>query len=309
MNDNLYRFLNLIGDTRMPFYLPYNILKTIYVNNTAKKDIKFGDIAIKIALTFDVEYDYGSSGNKNKKALNEFFADKFDKLTSNGKIATTLFVQGDLIEELKTKLNEAALYHEIGLHGYEHELWGNPVWFLKDKYISENEKEKLLIKSIEIFEKNELKKPVSFRAPNMIINKKALRLLNKYGFTSDSSLPSYLGYYPCIDAYEKPVLIPITVNPKPYRLFPFTKYKVFNLFNIIRMSEGDIVEYVNEIIAFQIAKSNIPHLVFLAHSWEFSDLERFGYCTNENVNKFKNFINILKNNYNTEFVKIKDILK
>lgn len=272
----LSKAIDLVADRRNPlFLLPNYIKKKGLASELARVKIPPRTI-VDVAITFDVEYDLGSAGKKESKCVGPFLK-KIGKILGN-KIPATFFVQGNVMGPHHRQL--LALQkkgHEIGLHGWAHEPWGE-AWFIKDRAPSLKEREELLKKSLSEFEKYGLERPVSFRAPNMVISKDSLSLLEKCGFRIDSSAPSFKGVPPVITRIRKIMEIPVSADPVPaFSSKLASSHSVFNMFNV---SKGAF--HAENVVKFQLLKKQKPFLVFLAHPWEFFPNKKFQYCSKSN---------------------------
>ena len=272
----LGKAIDLVTDRRNPvFLLPNYLRKKELKRELAKVKIPSGT-KVDVAITFDIEYDYGSAGKKEAKCVGPFL-EKIGK-TLGSKSPATFFVQGNLIGSHHKQLFALQKKgHEIGLHGWAHEPWGT-AWFIRERTPSLKEREELLKKSLLEFEKYGLERPVSFRAPNMVISKDSFPLLEKYGFRIDSSAPSYTGIPPLITRIGNIIEMPVSANPVPaFSRKLSTSYAVLNMFNLTRRNFS-----LDNIVRFQLLEKQNPFLIFLAHSWEFSRNKKFQYCSEHN---------------------------
>jgi peptidoglycan/xylan/chitin deacetylase (PgdA/CDA1 family) len=307
-------------DRRMPHYIPYTLLRKMWVANKIRKASISTDNPIMIAITFDVESDFGSCRmGANYKSVSPFLREIKTIVKQKG-IKPTFFLQGNLIDSFVDILRTLQKSGEIGLHGYSHELWGDRRWFLKDRPLPLMQKEKLLSKAVGYFSGNKLDRPVSFRAPHMVIDIGTLRLLKKYGFYIDSSAPSYYGRIPIPSrplGYKSKLLsIPVTVDPIPNYsqryLIPYSYYKVFNMKNLALLNEGQLIKHIDNVLRVQKTFGCITHLVFLAHSWEFSDwrdTKEFKYCSSENYNLLMDRLSKLEDNYRLNYITMKELYR
>lgn len=316
----LKKFLDFISDKRFPQYIPYVMLKRIRIKKEIEKTQVNNDHQISIALTFDIEHDFGSGNIKVDCNSVEPFLSKIKKIADKKDIPLTFFVQGNLIVTFSDLLKKLEKTCELGLHGYAHELWGDEKWFLNDQPTSLSQKEELLNRGINHFIDCGLKRPVSFRAPNMVINTNTQKLLEKYDFFVDSSAPSYLGITPIPSKPLGPKSrlkgIPVTVNPVPrymrgYFVVPYISYEVFNMKSLLTFSDEYFIHYVNIISQLQIASGFSPHLVFLAHPWEFMDekpdSKDFDYCSSANYDLLVDKLLKLEGAFKTDFVTMKGL--
>lgn len=201
--------------------------------------------------------------------------------------------------------------YEIGLHGYHHELWGHPQWYLADSPLSVREKDSLLKMALEVFGKEGLHRPEAFRAPNLIIDGPTLDVLRRNGFTVDSSLPSHKGPLPIpILGHDSNglVRIPVSVDPVPVLrrrlVLPYLRYRVFNMKMLKGLTSRDILFSLNRIITIQNQYGVPAHLVINSHSWEFYEptVPAFSYCSEMNFEFLQNLTKLLAENYDLEHV-------
>ena len=292
---------SFLFDKRLPHFFPYTLLYKLLTKVEIVEPEK-----ILLSLTFDIEYHQSIEKNYLKNFFQNF--KNFLKKTRS-----TLFVCGETIEEVARELKKLQKNCELGLHGYKHELWGDEKWWLNKKPIDKKTKIKLIKLSFEEFKRNKLKKPISFRAPYMISNKETLEILNSFGFKVDSSNCTYLSKDTLPSKYKKMIRIPVSVNPIPTFkkrfLIPFSFYKIFNMENFYAFEKNDILEFVKIVTSFQQANDIRPHLVFLAHPWEFVRVKNLGYCSPKNYSILEKMINILKENYRIKFLKIVELSK
>ena len=302
------RIKSLIFDKTLPHFLPYNIMKKFLIKSLTKNsDIK----NLLISFTFDVEQDFGKTGIES---LKNFFLG-VNNFIKNKKIKATFFVQGNLINSLSNQLyilQKKGM--EIGLHGFTHDLWGNQKWWIKGISLNIYQKKIFIEKSINCFIKNNLKRPISFRAPHLIVNSDTLKLLKKFEFLIDSSSPSYEGVLPVPSKFEnKLLLIPPTCNPIPkFHLryfFPITYYDIFNFPTLKNFNHNKLLEFVNTVASFQKSLNVYPHFIFLAHPWEFIDWknEKYNFCSAKNFTFLEDICKFLEKNYHIEYVRLNEL--
>jgi len=265
-----------------------------------------------LAITFDVECEYGSHRIKGGSATVPIFL----KNLQNALLDTTIFVEGSLVEENSEILRSLERQGiEIGLHGYRHELWGPPQWYLADKPLTGEEKNSLLDVAIEAFRSSGLRRPVVFRAPNLTADTSTMLMLLEKGFHVDSSLPAHRGVLPVPQFFGGPkglVRIPVTVEPTPLLsrkcIFPYYRYRACNLKSLKEMRNDELLQYVSRISALQEALGFPPHLIILSHSWEFLnptiDHQDYSYCSPANFEFLRNLDRILSENFNVKRVSI-----
>ncbi|MBU2536706.1 MAG: polysaccharide deacetylase family protein [Chloroflexota bacterium] len=310
------RLSDLLSDPRMPYFIPYVKLKQ------RSKRLSNVDIPDKspllIALTFDVEYDFGSSAREVSFDAIGPFLQQLPALAEEWQAAFTLFVQGDIVERYAQLLLNLQPRHEIGLHGYAHELWGKAKWFLPQKPISYDTRKMLLEEGLKAFSTSHLAAPVSFRAPDLVADTDTLQLLEEQGFLVDSSAPSYYGIPPLparpLGSASTLLSIPITAAPDPRirtrYLLPFVAYEVFNMAWLAITNDHHLLGYVDEVMSFQINAGTKPHLVFLAHPWEFrewTEKKGYDYCSKDNYELLRRKLQLLKERYQLRYVCLKEL--
>jgi len=315
--NSVARLFDLLCDPRMPYFIPCVKLKRRRGKTLSDAEIP-SESPLLVALTFDVEYDFGSSAKEASADAVEPFLHQLPALARGIQAVFTLFVQGDLVGRYGELLLNLQSSHEIGLHGYAHELWGKARWFLPHKPVSYKSRRGLLRRSLKNFTDNKLAPPVSFRAPDLVANADTLRLLEEHGFLVDSSAPVYRGTLPLPARSlgpSSPILsIPITASPVPRihlrYLLPFTAYEVFNMAWLATTSDQQLLDFVAEVVSFQIQNGTKPHLVFLAHPWEFRECtgeKRLGYCSEDNYELLRRKMQLLKGRYQLQYVGMKEL--
>lgn len=303
----------MIRDRRSPPYIISSFFRNRLLTELKKDLNTIGNI--KFLLTFDVEYDFGVAELKRSNSVQPFL-EQIIELLKEEKVCATFFVQGDLIKNFNEILQRLeGEKNELGLHGYAHEPWGYD-WFIRDQIPSINSRRTALESSITEFEMNNLKRPISFRAPYMVIDKMSLQLLGDYGFKIDSSAQSYKGIMPFISKINGLLEVPVSVDPIPKMklmyCIPYSHYFAFNMKNLVDMSNNEFLEYVQRILSIQNLYNQNQHLVFLAHAWEFTEHPRasrkYRYCTDKNFELLFDRINSINDNYDVRYFKMKDLL-
>ncbi|MGC8812275.1 MAG: DUF2334 domain-containing protein [Candidatus Aenigmatarchaeota archaeon] len=285
-------------DKRFPHFLPYILAKKYFLKFEIKEPEK-----ILLCLTFDVEFNPAIENEHVKVFLRKYrnFLEKNN---------CTIFVCGEIIKEIREikKFRRC----EIGLHGYAHELWGREKWWINKKPIDKKTKTELIKLSLKIFEEQKISKPVSFRAPYMVCNEETLKVIEKFNFLVDSSASTYLNEDSLPYKYSKLVRLPVSVNPIPKikRVFtlPFAFYTIFNMQNFCEFDEEKIEEFVRVVTSYQVANGIKPNLVFLAHSYEFFE-NKLSYCKPRNYKTLKDIVKFLKENYEIELLRMKELAK
>ncbi|MBI2453284.1 polysaccharide deacetylase family protein [Candidatus Peregrinibacteria bacterium] len=310
------KIIRSIFDGRMPYFIPYWITQRILRRSYFNKNIK----KIIFSITCDFEQDYGSMGtfSKGQKPDLEIFLKSFEKILNLFNAKATFFIQADLVKEFQKELKGLEKKkHELGVHGLHHELWGE-AWFCDEEQLSKEEKGKAIKKSLEIFKKHELKRPISFRAPNMVIDKETYQILGENDFIIDSSPSSFLGVKPLPKIFKNTKIIPVTSDPKPHfrlkkGIIPFADFQVLNLHNILRMPDDYLVKYVKRVISYQSSYNVFPHVVFLTHPWEFKKATRsekcFEYCSETNYERLGEKLKVLTKKFDISFLNMMDLAK
>jgi len=267
---------------------------------------------VYVALTFDVEQDFGSLGEQGVTTTSRPFLQEFGALCNERGWVATFFIQGDLVESLAQELSELVTEHEIGLHGFHHELWGRPKWFLPQKPIEKDEKRLRLNLGLKAFQGCGLPRPISFRAPSMVIDGEALKLLEELDFRVDSSASSYLGVPPVPRLVGKIVSLPVSVSPIPRFVFKgilptFAPYVGLSLQNLLELEEGQLLSLVREILAYQISQGYRPHLITLAHPWEFYENGLSPFCSRDNFRRLSERLGFLEENFRLRYVSLHNL--
>lgn len=310
----LLKFTDLLRDPRNPLRIPYYILK-----RKPEPEIKLDpDMKLRVSLTVDVEHDFGIPSTLGKLSTVEKGMTNLLKLFEKNSIEGTFFVSSPIVEEFSDLVKKAFRRHEIGVHGYNHECWSEPKWWLgDDRIIDRRQKEILLGKMIKLVKEITSDPPKSFRAPYMAANVETLSLLDKWGFEVDSSAPSYYGVFPKPFSPEGLSLkeVPVSANPRPeIHLSPFP-HVYFNWLNTKLLSSlgpSACVDFVEEILGYQLEEGVDPHFVMLLHQWEFADLDdtptrSSRYATENNSEILEKFLGELKDKFNVTFVSIREL--
>lgn len=316
MNNPLLRFLDFVLDPRMP----HNFLGTALRNRKLLSKINThqnigGELFV--ALTFDVENEYGSHRLEGGGTTVRPFLEQM----RDWDVPATIFVEGCLVGQnadilLELERNEI----ENGLHGFRHELWGPAQWFLADRPVSSEQKTHLLEVALEDCRAAGLRRPVVFRAPNLTADNSTIELLGENGFQVDSSLPSHRGVLPVPQfpgGLKGIVRIPVTADPIPFlarkSFLPYCRFRVCNLKNLKEITLNGILDIASRIISIQELLGCLPHLVVLSHSWEFStpltNDPKYGYCSVTNYEFLREVTNWLRQHFKVRFVSMSDLGK
>ena len=296
------KFFDFVRDKRMPYYLPNNLFNW-YSRKKMMKDVTVRKIFVSI--TFDVEAE-----NIPNYHIKNFFEGIIKDL---GNKKATFFICGNLISKFSYILKKIQSKHEIGLHGFAHELWGDEKWWAIKKPIDYEQKGELLKLCLDIFKENRLRRPISFRAPYLITNHDTFKLLKKNNFRVDSSLSSYLGNFslPVKFFKGKIMSIPVSVNPLPkvsfQYLIPYTSYESFNWTFINNLDKNNFINFINSIFSWQIFNKIQPHLVFLAHSYQVVENDKKLKYSHEKSEKMFKLFSFLEKNYQVEYVTLRKL--
>lgn len=305
---SIMKKLQLLIDKRQPFFIPYHFLNSLFL----KRKIKNVNIPnkIHILMTYDVENVWGLEDKDCQKDNIEFLKKIQGLIPANG----TYFFPGNLITPLAKSLQDIEKENEIGLHGHHHELWRD-AYFVYKGPIRDDEKKKLISDSLTEFDRNGLKRPVSFRAPYMWCKKADLKLLKTMDFTVDSSDNPQNGV--SFARNSGPMMrIPVTTNPFPYYKkrngLLYAKFHLLNMRLLHDFNEHELYQCLNQILKMQAYLKQIPHLVLLIHSWEFyeSDEEKYGdsynHCGEKNYRILKEKLGMLEDKYSVEYITLSE---
>ena len=302
---HLARILDLVSDPRMPTNFIGAILRSRKFGRIMSDHQLRGRRELLVAFTCDVERPYGS----HRILGNDLTVAQFLRALQDSSTITTIFIEGSLVEGNSEALRSLENKNiEMGLHGYVHELWGKWQWYLSQRPLTLAEKDALLEAGINSFRKAGLKRPVTFRAPNLVIDTSTMRLLLEKGFHVDSSLPSHKGVLPIprfLGGSGGLVSIPVTADPRPSLslrgIFPYYKYLVLNLKNLKEIDKDGLRERISLIVALQEALGFLPHIVVLSHSWEFSGPlikhRDYSYCSIKNFEFRNRLFHLLSENF------------
>lgn len=264
-----------------------------------------------MVLTFDVEQDCGSLGHPDRYGAVGPFLRWLAGTASRHDWRTTLFVQGSIVEQFAVPLRELQVQHELGLHGYFHELWGGPLWFGQPEVTPPDRRPALLQAGLDAFENAGLRRPRSFRAPNLLADDATLALIAKNGFALDSSAPAFRGCAPIVTKEGPLVRIPVSASPLPniHRRFGLPTWAYFNLLNVptfLFLPDERLIEVLSCILAVQRRLKAPQHLVVLAHPWEFADLPLPG-CSVSNYERFIQRVEFVQNHLRVQMTTLSSV--
>ncbi len=270
------------------------------------------------SFTVDVESDFGLNRSTDFQSLHKGLSNLL-KMLNTIRAPATFFILSKLCEQFPECFCKIKRHHEIGLHGYAHECWGDPQWWLPDVHVlSPERKEELLQRSIRIIKKKLGVRARSFRAPYLVANLETLALLDEFGFKVDSSAPAYYGVPPCPSfvGNDSLVEIPVSANPRPRIAFlplPHLHFDFLNTKLLVQRGVGWSIEFVNFIVNYQISRGVKPHLVMLTHEWEFAGIplpsKPLAYAAKNNAQLLSRFILNLKEKYKIKFVTMQKLRK
>lgn len=314
------RALDFLSDRRMPQFAPSVFAKSYVLRKKVMNTPIPKDKEIPFALTFDIEDNLSPLGQRQRDIEHavSFFKKIVPMLNSQG-CPSTFFVQGNLIGEISLLLNEVEDKHEIGLHGFHHELWGDEKWFSKHKALPLQVKQNLLKEALGAFNSNNLERPTSFRAPDMILNYETSMLLKEMGFSVDSSFPSYMGFRTSLLTSSDslvPMSIPITSSPFPSFSFkyiiPFARYNLFNMNTLRRLTDEELIELIETVLRYECFLGVSPQIVFLSHSWDYlnkGSSPKFWYCSESNFEFLFKRLSLIKEKLPIKFVTMRQLSK
>ena len=286
------------------------MLRTRKLRRMINETERLGRGQLLVALTFDVEREYGSDRLKGNSATASQFLASLQDAPEN----VTIFVEGGLVSENAEMLRSLQRRGiEIGLHGHCHELWGQSQWYLRDRPLAIEGKSSFLSAGMEAFRNAGLRKPIVFRAPNLVTDASTLRLLLEKGFRVDSSLPSHKGALPIPQFFGGPeglVSVPVSADPVPSLsrkgILPYYRYVVCNLKNLKESRKEEILRHISRIMGLQQALGVPPHMVILCHSWEFFNPaindQDYAYCSPENSQFLRNLNRIISERFSVRRV-------
>jgi hypothetical protein len=171
-------------------------------------------------------------------------------------------------------------YHELGLHGFHHELWGRSLWFDPKPSASASARRFALQDGLDAFAAAGLPRPLAFRAPYLVADRLTLELLCEYGFILDSSEAAFRGCLPIVTRYKSLVRIPASASPRPrirrrFGLPTWAPFRLLNLATFVGLPIDELLATIAEIFAVQDSVGVRRHLVVFAHPWEFDELAEY----------------------------------
>ncbi len=306
------KFADLLTDPRNPIRMPYYLAKGERETGSELDS----DTGVKVSFTIDVEHDFGIPSTLGRMSTVEEGTRTLMNLFDDEEIEATFFVSNPVLEGFPEVVEEVSGSHEVGVHGYEHEVWSGPKWWLgDDRILTPEEKENLLGEMVEAVEETTGERPRSFRAPYMAADEETLKILDEKGFEVDSSAPSQLGVFPkpCFHSDLSLVEIPISADPNPklkFSPFPHARFDWLNTKLMSSLGGEKSLDFMGKILRLQAGKGVTPHLVLLLHQWEFLNPpkgveERFEYAGEENVELLSEVANGLEERYSIEYLSMR----
>ena len=285
----LERLLDWVAEPRAPHHaLGWVRRARRYGGLTKPPDLRE---PVKLALSFDVEEDLLRPPDHARCETCFPFLAWLEATAAPRGWRTTLFVQGSIVPSIAESLRRLAPGHEIGLHGYYHELWGRRLWFADYPAAPPVAvRRQLIARGIAAFEKAGLPRPTVFRAPNLVCDRATLELLEESGFWLDSSAAAYRGAEPFVSRWGRLTRVPVTAVPEPTirrwrgAVPSWAGYRVMNLQTFLAPDLDELIALVERVLAAQVAVSTPPHVVVLAHPWEFAEWWLPG-CTTANYER------------------------
>lgn len=271
------------------------------------------------SLTVDVEHDFGIPERSSSFTTVKEGVSNLVTLFGKQNMNATFFVLKTVCDKAPSHVKRMGSRHEVGLHGYAHECWGESKWWLKQRPLSMEQKRRYLTESIDAVEKAASNTPKSFRAPYLVIDVESLRLLDELGFLVDSSAPSYYGIPP------KPhhpnglslLEIPVSADPRPWpelAPIPHFRFDYLNTKLLARRGTDWCVNFVRNIVSYQIERDIKPHVVMLTHQWEFLGVKKvpsksFEYARGKNIGLLGEFLTKIREMFKTKFVTMQELAK
>jgi peptidoglycan-N-acetylglucosamine deacetylase len=243
-----------------------------------------------VLLTFDVESDVGS-WTTEYRSIRQALPLIADELLKNEVRATFFYTACAAMQAPDVALSLVKQGHEIGCHGYYHESFGKPTYFIPgDHPLMPDEIYGRLIKATDVVERIVGIRPVSFRSPRLWGGVDLLAALEKLGYCTDSSYAvssdkdSLFPYHPGKDDWTQPgkskvLEIPVAgffgdmcktaadTAGQDYQIFDG---KVLPQWPLLRMAGVQtFYEYLMQFSQAQLEKRPISILAIYLHPWEF----------------------------------------
>lgn len=301
--------LDRLGDWLAEPRLPHHAVRWLAEQRRearARRPVQPGE-PVAIVVSVDVEQDLGSLGTPDRWETCYPFLDWL----AAREWPTTLFVQGSIVEALAPRLRQLGPSHELGLHGYYHELWGRPLWFTTQDGTPIYLRRELLKEGIRAFERAGLPVPTAFRAPNLVCDRATLDLLCEAGFLLDSSDAAFRGCPPVPSRYRCLRRVPVGARPAPrlrrrFGLPTWAVYELLNMRSVLHAPESGLLALARDILGYQARVGAPPHLVLLAHPWEFADVGHPG-CGVDNYARLVDRVALLADAFGGRVARLADV--
>lgn len=302
------RALDLVLDPRLPHAAPYHAYRRRRYPDLAAPPQLAGPL--RVCLSFDVEHDFGGPGQHGSAAR---FLPRYLEHAAEHAWRGTLYVQGALLPDLSGALLLAQAGHELGLHGLHHEVWGRSRWwqYRQGKAgLGAGQKRERLRASLALFAQAGLTAPRSFRAPYLNADRATLRLLAGHGFSSDSSPASYLGALPLARRRQGLWSVPVTAAPTAVRAGRLYRFPELAMGALADMSETEFAALVAAALRVQVQAGGpvAPHLVVLAHPWEFEPTPGVAHGSAENWGRLERLLGWLRARYDVRLCSVSELL-
>jgi peptidoglycan/xylan/chitin deacetylase (PgdA/CDA1 family) len=271
------------------------------------------------SLTVDVEPNFGAPKPSSFAHIDRGVSNLL-RMLDRMKINATFFVTKSVGERFPKIVKQIGRQHEIGLHGYAHECWGKPKWWLRGtNVLTSEQKQAYLDESIDFIKSLVKEMPRSFRAPYLVIDGETFKLLEESGFEVDSSAPSYYGVPP--KPYHPNDLslleIPVSADPRPcleLKPLPHFRFDYLNTKLLGTQGVSRCANFVRDIVAYQLSRGITPHAVMLAHQWEFARLRKipsksFDYALMNHEQLLRKFFFVLRKRFKVKFFSIRKLAK
>ncbi len=314
-------------------YLPRHLWLSRLRKNTAGLDTRGHRVIVLI--TSDTEFDppirSGTWDNRSITCLKDGLP-RLLEACENISAPATLFSEGKLVETLPDLFREISRRHEIGCHSFAHEWLGTrppPKWiphWEELAVLSSESKAGVVGRAIESITAVIGKKPAAFKAPfNSVDSPSTLMLLDKLGFTSDSSLPAYDNTSFAHPLRPTPtrhisnrglwsegrirlVEVPFMIRPRPLLLHPFDTRE--ELTDTVARGMKLALESVDTQCRIDVLsgrKFSAVHIT--SHPWEFSARRPDGGNGRKTCERLSAFVEELMSAYDVEFLCVTDYVR
>lgn len=315
-------------------YLPRRLWLSRILKNSATIDTR--DRRVIVILSTDTEFDPPSGdGSWWTRSSTTGLLDglqRFLEICVRYGTPATFFCEGKLVEELPNLFRDLARSHEIGCHSYNHEWLGTrppPKWIPHWEnlaILSTAEKAKVLRRAVNSITKVIGNEPRSFKAPfNSIDHPSTLSMLERTGFNSDSSLPSY-----DMESFVRPIHpapphhpssrslwqegnmalleVPYSIRPHP-RLFHPLQTPEETLDTVRRAVELALEDFELKCKLDSLSGRELSLLHVTSHPRDFSDTGRWRGDGTANVEGLVKYLDELMARYDVKFLTVTKFLR